>query len=298
MASQQDTIDRAIELAATGNSHAALDLLRPAIRDDATRDQALFALAYCFEKADNLSTAIYLYDWIVEHHPEFNVAANRLSECRDEAERRGLTEDFEDAGHVSCPCGLFRQRAEYGACPYCGRLRDGAAAGSGAAVVPVASQDRHGESESEDTAILQDQGPHDDLDTAVEKLRDLKDEAEGRLRELSETEQVKRVTAKAGELAREASSRLKAFTESEAAQDAAKKTRETGRETSSAVKQFIEKPEVQNAKTKVTHWGEERAADISEWVKSDRVQAAAKNAMKTFEDILARIQAVIDRMKK
>ncbi len=298
MASQQDTIDRAIECAATGSFDEALDLLRPVIRDDAARDQALFALAYCFEKADNHSTAVYLYDWIVRHHPEFNVAANRLSECRDEVERRGLTEDFEDAGHVSCPCGLFRQRAEYGACPYCGRLRDGVTAGSEAAVEPAASQVAHGESEDADTTKAHDEAPNDELDSAVEKLRDLKEEASTRLREFAETEQVKRVTTKAAELAREASSRLKAFTESEPAQDAAKKTKEMGRDTSSAAKRILEKPGVQNAKTTVTRWGQEKSADMTEWMKSERVQAAAKKAVKTFEDILARIQAVIDRMKK
>ena len=298
MASQKDTIDRAIELAAAGSSDQALELLRPVIRDEAKRDQALFALAYCFEKADNPSTAVHLYDWIVKRHPEFNVAANRLSECRDEAERRGLSEDFQDAGHVSCPCGLFRQRAEYGACPYCGRLREGVTAGSEAAAVPTDSQIPHVDSEGEDAATPQDKGPNDEVGAAVEKLRDLKEEAVSRLRELSETEHVKRVTTRAGELAREASNRLKAFTESEAAQDAAEKTREMGRDTSSAVKRFAEKPVVQNAKTKITRWGQERASDIREWVKSDRVQGAAKKAVKTFEGILARIQAVIDRMKK
>ena len=55
MAAQQDKIDRALEFAAAGRSEEALRLLRPMIRDDAMRDQALFALAYCFEKADNLA---------------------------------------------------------------------------------------------------------------------------------------------------------------------------------------------------------------------------------------------------
>lgn len=295
MASQKDRIDHAIELAARGNSDEALELLRPVIRDETMRDQALFALAYCFEKADNPSTAVHLYDWIVKQHPEFNVAASRLSECREEAERRGLSEDFEDAGHVSCPCGLFRQRAEYGACPYCGRLREG---GSEAAAVSIDSQVQDVDSEGEASATSDTKGPSDEVGAAVEKLRDLKEEATARIRELSETEHVKRVTTKAGELAREASSRLKAFTESEAAQDAAKRTREMGRDTSSAVKRFAEKPEVQNAKTKVAHWGQERASEIREWVKSDRVQGAAKKTVKIFEDVLARIQAVIDRMKK
>lgn len=268
------------------------------IRDDATRDQALFALAYCFEKDDNLATAAYLYDWIVQHHPEFNVAENRLSTCRDEVESRGLTEDFEDAGHLTCPCGLFRQRAEYGACPYCGRLRDGIDPESAALEESAASEASPPETENEDAATLRDRWGSEELGATVEKLQELKEEAATRLRELSETEPIKRVATKAGELAREASSRLEEFTESDAAQDAAKKTREMGRETSSAIKRFLEKPEVQDAKKKVTNWAKEKAADTSDWVKSDRVQAAAKKTVKTSEAVLARIQALIDRMKK
>lgn len=298
MAAQQDKIDRALECAATGRPDEALVLLRPMIRDDAVRDQALFALAYCFEKADNLATAAYLYDWIVQHHPDFNVAENRLSECLVEAKRLGLTEDFEDAGHVPCPCGLFRQRAEYGACPYCERLRDGTGPERGAREDRAASEASPPEPENEDVATLRDGWQGTELGATVEKLQELKEEAATRLKELSETEPVKRVATKAGELAREASSRLEAFTESEAARDAAKKTREMGRDTSSAVKRFLEKPEVQDVQTKVADWAKEKTADTSEWVKSDRVQAAAKKTLKISEAVLARIQALIDRMKK
>ncbi len=298
MAAQQDTIDRALEFAATGRSEEALLLLRPMIRDDVTRDQALFALAYCFERADNLPTAAYLYDWIVQHHPEFNVAQNRLSTCRAEMEKRGLTEDFEDAGHVACPCGLFRQRAEYGACPYCGRLHDATGLESGALEDGAASEASPPETQNEEVATLRDRWGSEELGATVEKLQEIKKEAAARLRELSDTEPLKRVSTKAGELAREASSRLEAFTESDAVQDAAKKTKEMGRDTSSAVKRFFEKPEVQDARTKVAGWAKEIAADTSDWVKSERVQAAAKKTVKTSEAVLARIQALIDRMKK
>ena len=298
MATQQDNIDRALEFAAAGKSEEALLLLRPLIRDDATRDEALFALAYCFERGGNLATAAYLYDWIVQHHPDFNVAKNRLSECLGEMEGQGLAEDFEDAGHVTCPCGIFRQRAEYGACPYCARLHDARGPENSATEEGAASETSSPEAGDDEVAPLRDWWEREELGATVEKLQELKEEAATRLRELSETEPVKRVAAKAGELVREASSRLESFTESEPVQDAAKKTKELGRDTSSAVKRLFEKEEVQDAKTKVADWTKEKAADTSDWVKSDRVQEVAKKTVKTFEAILARLQALIDRLKK
>ena len=122
MSVQEDTIDRAIEMATKGSSEEAVELLRPLVRGNSDDHQALFALAYCFEKGDTLTTAVYIYEKIVEKHPDFDVAAGHLENCRRELEARGLSEDLQDAGHIDCPCGAFRQRAEYGACPYCGSV--------------------------------------------------------------------------------------------------------------------------------------------------------------------------------
>lgn len=291
MSDQHDSIEEAIELAVKGAPDDGFRLLWPLIRDEATRDPALFALAYCYEKAGNFATATYLYAWIVEHHTEFNVAAKRLEECREEMRRRGIAENFEDAGHVDCPCGSFRQRAEYGACPYCGRLHDETVLKSGDLEV-------HAVTESGSVSEVQDRAQSEELSAAAEKFHELKEKAGTRMKELSETEPVKRVAARAEDLARETSSRMKALVESDAAKDALKKTRELRRETSNTVKRIIEKPEVQEAKKKLKHWGEEKTSEIAEWAKRERVQTTAKRIVETFEGVLARIQAGIDRMKK
>ena len=308
MSEEHDTIEQAIEMAVRGAPDDGIRLLWPLIRDDATRDPALFALAFCYEKAENFATATYLYEWIVEQHSEFNVAAKRLEECREETRRRGITEDFEDAGHVSCPCGLFRQRAEYGACPYCGRLRDETRLRSGEAeirVVPTEAAREEsaravaagGETETVPVPEGQNRAQSKDLSAVVEKIHELKEDAATQMKELSETESIKRVAARAEELAREASSRMKALAESDAAKDALEKAKELRRETSSRVKRIIEKPEVQELEKKLKDWGKEKTSDITKWVKGERVQTASKKILETFEGVLARIQAVIDRMK-
>ncbi len=276
MSEEHDTIEQAIEWAVGGAPDDGIQLLWPLIRDDATRDPALFALAFCYERAENFATATYLYGWIVERHPDFNVAAQRLEECREEARARGITEDFEDAGHVSCPCGLFRQRAEYGACPYCGRPRD----------------------ESGPPPEGQDGAQSEDLSAPGERFRELKADAAKRMKELSETESIKRIAARAEELARVASRRMKALAESDAAKDVLEKTKELGRETSSRARRIIDRPEVQDSKKKLHDWGEEKTSEIAGWARSERVQSAAKKVVETFEGVLARIQALIDRMRK
>ena len=91
---------------------------------------------------------------------------------------------------------------------------------------------------------------------------------------------------------------MEALTKREEVRDAGKKKKEMGRETWRAVERFLEKREVQDARRKVAGWAKEIAADTSDWVKSERVQAAAKKTVKTSEAALARIQALIDRMKK
>lgn len=276
MSEEHDTIEQAIKWAVGGAPDDGIQLLWPLVRDDATRDDALFALAFCYERAENFATATYLYGWIVEQHPDFNVAAKRLEKCREEAHARGITEDFEDAGHVSCPCGLFRQRAEYGACPYCGRPRD----------------------ESGPPPEGQDGTQSEELSAPGKRFRELKEDAAARLKELSEAESIKRLAARAEELARVASRRMKALAESDAAKDVLEKTKELGRETSSRAKRIIDRPEVQDSKKKLHDWGEEKTSEIAGWAKSERVQTAAKKVLETFEGVLARIQALIDRMKK
>lgn len=122
--SAEDTIENAIQAANTGDPLAGTRMLWPLIPEQDHRDEALFALAFCFEKATNFATANYLYGEIVKMYPDFEPAQTRQENCRDIVEERGLIEDFEDIGHRECLSCRLRYRAEYMLCPYCGAPKD------------------------------------------------------------------------------------------------------------------------------------------------------------------------------
>lgn len=122
--SAEDTIENAIEAANTGDPLAGTRMLWPLIPKEDYRDEALFALAFCFEKATNFATAHYLYGKIVELYPDFESAQKRVEKCREIVNERGLIEDFEDIGHRECKACRLRYRAEYMLCPYCGVSKD------------------------------------------------------------------------------------------------------------------------------------------------------------------------------
>lgn len=291
MSVQEDTIDRAIELATKGSPEQAVELLRPLVRHDPEDHQALFALAYCYEKADTLTTAVYLYDWIVGKHPGFDVASGHMENCQRELEARGLSEDFEDPGHVACPCGVFRQRAEYGACPYCGRH---------AGETDDVSREQNQDEDVKDAAVdkIREWAEVEELGPEVEKLSELKEEAESWVKELSETEQAKHITARAGELSREVSERFKKLVESEPVKDAANRAKELGRVASEKVERIIEKPKVQEVKADLVRRGKDEASRAAAWLKSEGVRARTKKLLNAWERVLSKLQSVIDRMKK
>jgi len=286
MAAQQDSIDQAIELAAKGAPKDGVQLLWPLVLDEATRDEALFALAYCFEKDGNICTAVYLYQWIVDHHPDSDAAAKRLDETRAIVSERGLTEDFEDEGHTGCPCGSFRQRAEYGACPYCG-LKPGED--------PIEKLKDAGRAAVE---RVQEWTESEELKPTAERLKILQEDVADRFRELSDNESVKRVTEKVGEVGREVGDRVKRFTESDTAHEAATRTRELGEDLSGRVKEFSEKPEVVETKTRIEEKGRTLLARGTDWIASDRAQHGLERVVNAIEGFLSKVQAQIDRFKK
>lgn len=310
MNAEQDTIDRAIELAATGSPKDGIASLWPLMRDESTREEAIYALAYCFEKDENFVTATYLYDWITKQRPDFTVALKRLSECREVLKERDLVEDFADAGHVPCPCGLLRQRAEYGVCPYCGQGAEGPETEGGWEAVESSST-KESETAAEEPGPVErirEEGrialektrtlvESEELQPAVERFNLLKEETAERLKEFSQREPVKRFTEKAGKIGHETSERIKAFVESEPVQDIAKKAREIGHEASEKVKEISDRPKVQEAKAQAEKWGHERSVSFQRWITSGRVRETAKKVATGFERFLAKIQAMIDRIK-
>ena len=282
---QQDAVDQALELATRGHPQQGIERLWPLVRSEATRDQALFALAYCFERADNLATAAYLYGWIVAHHPEFNVAASRLGQCRDAVTARGIIEDFEDSGHNTCPCGLLHYRAEFGVCPYCGRRpgepEPGPLEAEGAGSIQAPENDGEQRTArplqgSRTKALDRIQGwtKREELGDVGERIQDLARETAQRIKDVAEKEQVKKSLEKLDQVRQEAGKRTKEFMETERVQEASQKARELGDEASEKIRTIAEREDVRKARANIEKWGRETIGRIDQWMKSEKVRAA------------------------
>lgn len=293
MTDRQQRIDRALEIAAEGSPYEACEVLWPLVRDEGQRDDALFAMAFCLERAGNLPTAAYLYGRIAERHPEFNVAVRRLEACREELDARGIHEDFGDSGHVDCPCGAFRYRAELGLCPYCGR-RPGEAPEAGAvpedlAIAPAAGAgETGGESEAGEQAAEEQQASP--LEDAWKAIQD-KFEAFTQRADLGETGQRVQV------LAKELSARARQFAESDAVKETTRKTRELGEEAVSKIRETAEREDVQRARGRLEQWSREAANRVETWAKREDVQKTGRRVMDTLEGFVAKLQGYIDRVK-
>jgi hypothetical protein len=278
------TVEQALELAKRGMAYEACERLWPLVRDPETRDEAVFTMAYCFERANNLPTAAYLYGWVADRHPEFNVAARRLQKCRDALDARGMHEDFNDSGHVDCPCGSFRYRAELGLCPYCGRAGDErAGAQTVEREVPAAAR---AAAESESDAFQRIRG---DLDRAWKTIQDKFDEFKKR-DDLTGPAQHAQV------LAREISERVRKFSESETGQGLKRAAGDARERTSEQLRAASERDDVQQARTRLEEWTRDAAERIEEFARSERVQTAGRTAFSALEQFVARIQRQIDRI--
>ncbi len=277
------TVEAALDLAKRGMAYEACERLWPLVRDPATRDEAVFTMAYCFERANNLPTAAYLYGWVADRHPEFNVAAHRFANCRAALEARGMYEDFSDSGHVSCPCGGFRYRAELGLCPYCGKT-DGARV---EAEAPGAGESAAA-SESIDPAADVFQNIRRDLDRAWRTIQDKFDEFRQR-------EDLTGPAQHAQVLAKEISERVRKFSESDTGQGLKRAAGDAREKTTEQLRAASEREDVKLARTRLEEWTRDAADRVEEFARSERVQSAGRRAYDVLERLVDRAQGYIDR---
>jgi hypothetical protein len=280
------TVEQALDLAKRGMAYEACERLWPLVRDPATRDEAVFTLAYCFERSNNLPTAAYLYGWVADRHPEFNVAARRFANCRAALDARGLHEDFSDAGHVDCACGSFRYRAELGLCPYCGMT-----AGSSTPLPDSAREEIAGASAGASSA-----GPSTDPFRNIR--RDLErtwKTIQEKFDEFKQRDDLSGPAQHAQVLAKELSERVRKFSESESGQSL-KRTAEGVRErTTEQLRAASDREDVQQARTRLEGWTRDAANRIEEFTRSERVQSVGRTTYNALEKFVSRVQAHIDR---
>jgi hypothetical protein len=308
MTDSRESINEALDLAAAGAIDEACERLWPLVRQTDGREEALFTMACCYERAGQLPPAVYLFGWIAERYADFSPARERLDRCRRLMADRGLHEDFADSGHVACPSCTLRYRAELPVCPYCGGQM-GAAAQERTPAAPPALP---GEPPSRD--VLDEIGrdlerawksvqtkfheftERQDLSGAALRVQELAREAKARARTLADSEKTREVTKSLGEFSGEAARRMREFAQHEKVQSIARQTKHLGEEALSRVKAVTAREEVKDAREKIEVLGHETADRVESWAKSDEVRTTWRKVFDTVEGIMANLQRRIDRV--
>ncbi|MFP6582349.1 MAG: hypothetical protein VCD00_07305 [Candidatus Hydrogenedentota bacterium] len=248
MTSSTDIIDKAIDMAAAGEAADATRLLWPLMASGEQDDQALFALAFCFEKANNFATANYLYGVILESYPDFESAIARQVACKAVVFEKGLIEDFTDLGHRKCGACRLRYRSEHMLCPYCGTDKD--------------AEDSYEDPDFDTEEIppgwkdpslletLQDMGRDaaDRIQDVVEsdavqdfskKVSSAAQSSLKKAKEYSERENVKEVTDRGAEIGKDFVGKAEKLTENSTIRDVAQKIEDLSWKASDAMKDLI-----------------------------------------------------------
>jgi len=238
MSESRERINEALDLAASGAIEDACRALWPLVREAEGREEALFTLACCYERASQIPPAAYLFGWVAERYPDFAPAHERLDRCRKLMAERGLYEDFQDSGHVACAACTLRYRAELPLCPYCGGevavQRDAAPLEATEEQRPKEFLDQIGADLDRAWRNVQHRfdefTKREDLSGTALRVQELAREARDRARTFAESDTAKRLTKTVGDFGDEAARRARAVAESEPVKKLARQSRELGEE--------------------------------------------------------------------
>lgn len=248
MSSNTDIIDQAIDMAAAGEPADATRLLWPLLESGEQRDQALFALAFCFEKSNNFATANYLYGVILESYPDFESAIARQVACKSIVFEKGLIEDFTDLGHRECAGCRLSYRSEHMLCPYCGTSKDAEAsyeeADSDSEEIPPGWEDSSLLDTLQDMGRdaadrIQDVVESDAVQDFSKKVSSATQSSLKKAKEYSEREKVKEVTDRGAEIGKDFVGKAEKLTENSTIRDVAKKIEDLSWKASDAMKDLI-----------------------------------------------------------
>ncbi len=275
---EKDVIDTAIEMATTGDPSEAIRLLWPVMADEGQRDQAMFALAFCYEKAQNFATAHYLYEEIAFRYPSFTVAVDRQQACQKVVIEQGLIEDFSDMGHRECLACTLRFRSEYHLCPYCGASKD---------FKPLAVVEQPNAPEEE--ATLPGWEDPNILEAMQEMGRDVAD----RIQDIVESDTVKKISEKVNEASKATAQKAMEFSKSEQAQKIKDKSAKMGDDVMTKAQAIADKPAMRDLANKIEDVGaaaSEKVKQVMEKESSKKAKASAKkigaSIMRTFREAI------------
>ena len=278
----EDRLEKAIELAKSGDPGDGIRLLWPDMLDEESRDQVLFAMAYCFEKATNFATANYLYEELALRRPGFEAGVERQQKCRQMVEEKGLIEDFTDMGHRDCLGCSLRYRAEYLLCPYCGTPKDSTKQYVEKRVEAAASEDLPG---WEDHTLL-------------ESVEEMGRDAADRIQEFVESDTVKKMSDRVVGASMATGRKAKELAKHEKVKEAKDKTVQIGKGIFTKAEKLSENPTIQDLAKKIedTSW---KASDkMKEMLSPENKKKASDNAKKFGQSFLKKVRDVVDPPKK
>lgn len=276
----EDRIDQAIEMATTGDPGEAVRLLWPDMLDEAKRDEAMFALAFCFEKANNFATANYLYEELVLRQPSFDLAVERQQKCRKVVEERGLIEDFQDMGHRECMGCTLRFRAEYILCPYCGTPKD--------------SKKKYAEKREDPGEEL----PGWEDSSILDKIEEMGRDAADRIQDFVESDVVKGLSEKVVSASLATGRKAKELSKTRGARDAKERSEKIGKDLFEKAEKLSENSTVRDIAQKIEDVSWSASDKMKELLSSESTQKAADKAQKIGKSLLKKVRDVVDPPRK
>ncbi len=301
-------INEALDLAATGAIDDACRRLWPLMREAEGREEALFTMACCYERAGQVPPAVYLFGWLTERYPDFTPAHERLDRCRRLMAERGLHEDFADSGHAACASCTLRYRAELPLCPYCGGQMSEAARGEASSSAPPLPEEPASKDVFEDIGRDLERAwknvqrkyheftERQDLSGAALRVQELAREAAVRTRALAESEKTREVTKSIGEIGGEAARRVRELAQHEKVQSVARQTKHLGEEALTRVKAVASREDVTDARERVEDLGKDTVDRVESWAQNEQVRTTWRKVYSAAEGIVAILQQRIDRV--
>lgn len=259
MTEKDDPIERAVAMADSGDPMEASRLLWPLmVNDEERRDEAMYALAFCFEKANNFVTANYLYGEILTIHPDFESAIARQKTCEALVNEKGLIEDFGDLGHRDCRCCRLRYRSEYMLCPYCGVDKD-----SGKPY-----------KESRADVDEEDIPPGWEDSSLLDTLQEMGRDAADHIQNIVESETVQDISKKVSSAAKSSVDKAKEYTEGEKAKAIREKSAHLGEDVMGRAEKLSENSTIRDVAKRIEEFSWKASDAVKDLVKGEKSESA------------------------
>ena len=95
-------VDSATRLVMEGRIDDAMELLRPLVREESTKADALGVMGLAYQRAEQIALSCYVYDEALALGPWQESATKWADKRKENAPELTVHEEFDDAGHGVC----------------------------------------------------------------------------------------------------------------------------------------------------------------------------------------------------